>query len=33
MIYIAAEGLELLLAEQVHAARGAPVKESQEAES
>lgn len=30
MTYIGAEGLELLLAEQVHAARGAPVKESEE---
>ena len=28
--YIAAEGLELLLAEQIHAARGGPVKESEE---
>ncbi len=33
MTYIGAEGLELLLAEQVHTARGAPVKESEESES
>lgn len=33
MTYIAAEGLELLLAEQIHAARGAPLRESQEPES
>lgn len=30
MTYIAAEGLELLLAEQVQGARGGPVKESEE---
>lgn len=31
--YVAAESLELLLAEQIQAARGAPVKESEEQES
>lgn len=33
MTYIGAEGFELLLAEQIQAARRAPVKESQEPES
>ena len=33
LTYIGAEGLELLLAEQIQAARGAPVKESEEQES